>query len=364
MRTITQVAIVAVMAAAAAAGWRYQDRLPWIGGDNQAQANRGGNQPAVVVELATVRTGPVAQTVNAVGTARADEAVVLTAKVTGLIQHIAFVEGQWVERGTTLVGLDATELEAELQQARAEQNNARQLYQRALKLLRTRNVPEARVDELAALLAAADASVQGKAARLADYVVRAPFAGRLGMRNVSVGALIRPGDTITTLDDTRIIKLDFQVPETVIATIKPGLIATARSAAYPGRVFEGVVRTIDSRIDPVTRSVAVRARVPNPEGLLKPGMFLTVDLVVGVKPAAILAPEEAVLASPGGQYVFVVEGGKARRRSIVTGRRLPGEVEVLRGLVRGDQVVVGGTQKLRDGLAVAPRGGAETTPEG
>ena len=356
MRTITQVAIVAVIAAVAAAGWHYQDRLPWVGGDNQAQANRGdGGRRAVVVEVAKVRVGRVVRTLDAVGTTRADEAVVLTAKVTGLIQRIAFIEGQWVERGTTLVSLDATALEAELQVARAERENARNLYQRAQKLLRTRNVAQARVDELAMLLAAGDASVQAKQAELADYDIRAPFSGRLGMRDVSVGALIRPGDPITTLDDTRVVKLDFPVPETELASIEPGLAVVAESIAYPDRRFDGIVQTVDSRIDPVTRSIAVRARLPNPEGLLKPGMFLTVHLVVGVKENAVLVPEEAVLASAGGQYLFAVDNDKAVRLPVVTGRRFPGEVEVLSGIAPGTEVIVGGIQKVRDGVPVTRR---------
>ncbi len=365
MRTITQVAIVAAIAAVAAAGWHYQDRLPWVGGDNQAQANRGdGGRRAIVVEVAKARVGRGTRTLDAVGTARADEAVVLTPKVTGLIQRIAFAEGQWVERGTTLVNLDATMLEAELQEARAEWENARTLYQRALKLLKTRNVAQARVDELAMLLTAGDAAVRAKRAELADYDIRAPFSGRLGMRNVSVGALIRPGDPITTLDDTRVIKLDFPVPETALASIEPGLAVVARSTAYPDRRFDGIVQTVDSRVDPVTRSVAVRARLPNPGNLLKPGMFLTVQLVVGVKENAVLVPEESVLASPAGQYVFAVVEGKAVRRPIVIGRRLPGEVEVLSGIAPGAEVITGGIQKVRDGVPVTRRDGGAAAAGG
>lgn len=358
MRTTIQVAIVAVVAAVAAAGWQYQDHLPWVGGDNQAQANRGdGARPAIVVEVAKARLGRVERTLDAVGTARADEAVILTAKVSGLIQRIAFAEGQWVERGTSLVSLDATELEAGLQKVRAERENARMLHARSLKLLRTRHVAQARVDELRMLLAASDAAVLEKQAELADYDIRAPFSGRLGMRNLSVGALIRPGDPITTLDDTRVVKLDFPVPETAIASIERGLAVIARTAAYPDRRFDGVVQTVDSRIDPVTRSVTVRARLPNPAGLLKPGMFLTVHVTLGVNENAVLVPEEAVLASPGGQYVFTVENDKAVRRPIVMGRRLPGEVEVLSGVAPGADVIVGGIQKVRDGVPVTGRDG-------
>lgn len=357
MQLTTQVAIVAVAAIAAVAGWQVQQQLGWFGGDGEDGATRvAAARPALEVELAPVRVGPLTVTVKAVGTARADEGVTLTPKVTGLVRRIGFLEGQWVEAGALLLGLDATALEAELAEARAALENAGQLHRRSLKLLKTRNVPQARVDELAAQLAGSKARVDGINARLGDYEVRAPFAGRLGMRNVSVGALIRPGDPITTLDDTRVIKLDFEVAETVLAALSPGLEVTAHSAAFPADSFHGRVVTIDSRVDPVTRSVKARARLPNPDQRLKPGMFLTVTLATGTKQNALLVPEEAILVSPAGHYLYAVEDGKAVRRGVRLGQRLGGEVEVLDGLDPGAEVVTGGVQKVRDGLPVRQRG--------
>ena len=362
MRTTTQVAIVAVAAVAAAAGWHYKERLPWTG--SEADLTRVAAVPDTrEVDLATVRVDSVVVIVKAVGTARGDEGVALTPKVTGLVESVSFEEGQWVEEGSVLLQLDSTALQAELAEAEAELANARQLHKRALQLLKTRNVPQARVDELQAQLAVAEAKVRGTKARMADYDIRAPFAGRLGLRNVSVGTLIQPGDEITTLDDTRSIKLDFEVPETLLAELAPKLPVTATSVAYPDREFRGSVVTVGSRVDPVTRAITVRARLPNSEDLLKPGMFLTVNLSVGIKENAILVPEEAILASPAGHYVFMVVDGNAVRRPILIGQRLRGEVEVLEGLGPDAEVVVGGVQKVRDGVPVRQRGIEEETAQ-
>jgi membrane fusion protein (multidrug efflux system) len=175
---------------------------------------------------------------------------------------------------------------------------------------------------------------------------------------VSDGALIRPGTRITTLDDTTTIKLDFEVPETALANLEPGLEISATGAAFPERVFFGRVATVDSRVDPISRSIRVRAAVPNPEGLLKPGMFLTVQLVLGRRPNATLIPEESVVASGASQFVYRVVDGKARRTPVVLGQRLPGFVEVLSGVKPGEQVIIGGVQKVRDGVPVRDAGAA------
>ncbi len=182
-------------------------------------------------------------------------------------------------------------------------------------------------------------------------MIRAPFSGRVGLRRVSVGSLVNPGAVITTLDDTSTIKLDFTVPETFLADVTPGLAITARSAAYPAQAFVGKVSSVDSRIDPTTRSVTVRALVPNPSGLLKPGMFLTVLLSRGAADA-LLVPEQALVPEQGDVFVFVVKDGIAEKRLVRTGQRRVGEVQVVQGLAAGEFVVTEGTQKLRDGVSV------------
>ena len=353
MRVVTQLAIVMVLAAVGGGVWYYQDRLPFR---SAPAAEKQGRPPAreVAVEVAAARTGEITITVEAVGTTRANEAVIITSKVRGMIAKISFQEGRKVKAGVVLVEMDAGELKAELEEKRAERDNARQLLNRARLLLRKRNVSKARVEELEAGLQAAEARVRANQARLADYVVRAPFDGRLGLRRVSRGALVEPGDEITTLDDVTPIKLDFEVPEVALGRLAPGLPFVARSAALPDRSFTGKVVTIGSRVDPVTRSIAVRGAIPNDDEMLKPGMFLTVTLVAETRPQAVLIPEEAVVSSASGHFVFALHGGKAVRTEVELGQRLPGEVEVLSGLEPGVIVIIGGLQKIRDGVAVRP----------
>ncbi len=182
-------------------------------------------------------------------------------------------------------------------------------------------------------------------------IIRAPFAGRVGLRNVSVGSYVSPGTVITTLDDTSVIKLDFSVPEVFLSTLQEGLQVSARTAAYPDVEFHGKVSSIDSRLDPISRSIVVRAHIDNKDGRLRPGMFMTVKLIRADAPTLML-PEEALVPEGSRKFAFVVRDGKAARTEIQTGRRRPGEVEIVSGLQEGDLVVTEGTQKIRDGVAV------------
>jgi membrane fusion protein (multidrug efflux system) len=168
---------------------------------------------------------------------------------------------------------------------------------------------------------------------------------------VSVGSFVAPGAVITTLDDSSQIKLDFTVPEAVVAAMKPGLTLEATSVAFPGRTFAGKVVSVDSRVDPGTRSVLVRAIVPNSEGLLKPGMFMNVRLARGAADLLVV-PEETLVPEQGDVFVYVVQDGKASKRRIQTGQRRVGSVQVTEGLQSGELVVTEGTQKLRDGASV------------
>jgi membrane fusion protein (multidrug efflux system) len=175
------------------------------------------------------------------------------------------------------------------------------------------------------------------------------------MRHVSPGALIEPGGPIVSLDDISVIKLDFQVPEKNLSNLRVGQEITAQSEAYPTRVFFGTVTSIDTRVDPVTRAIAARARIDNTDLALKPGMFLLVELGVSERHNAVLIPEEAVVSDGTARFVYVVVDGQAKRRSVALGQRLPGEVEVLDGVKAGEAVIVGGVQKVRDGTPVAAR---------
>jgi membrane fusion protein (multidrug efflux system) len=362
MRVTTQLVIVVMLATAGAGAWCWNDQRVSQAAEGNRQT-RGGGRP-VGVEVAKPRIATVAVTVEAVGTALANEAVNITPKVSGIIGKISFKEGGRVKKGDVLVELDATELNANLEEQRIALQQAQRLYDRALALFNNRTVSRARIDELQASLQGAKARVRANEARLQDYVIRAPFSGRLGLRRVSVGALVNPGMEITTLDDISSVKVDFRVPESVLALAKPGLRIQAESVTY-SEIFDGIVKTLDSRIDPVTQSIELRTEFPNPDGRLKPGMFLTAKLSIDSRDNAVLVPEEALISQGATHFVFLVRDGKASRTRVRIGERLIGEVEILEGVSADDSVVVRGLQKIRDGSTVKPiKPGQPSPPKG
>lgn len=307
---------------------------------------------AIPVVTAPARVGPIVETYGAIGTASANEAVMITSKVTGIVRSIDFNEGEMIPAGKVLVELEDRELKANLSAAQADVRNAKQTYDRTVKLAAGQNAPQARVEELQAALQSAQARADATAARLADMTITAPFAGKLGLRRISLGTLIQAGTVITTLDDASIIKMDFSVPETLLSALSPGQSIEAITGAYPDRRFVGTVRTIDSRIDPSTRAFAVRAEIPNNDGVLKPGMLLTLQLALARRESAILIPEEALVPQGDKQFVYVVEDGKARRKEVEIGSRMKGTVEIRSGIEPTAVVLIGGTQRVRDGTPV------------
>ncbi|MGB5103306.1 MAG: efflux RND transporter periplasmic adaptor subunit [Steroidobacteraceae bacterium] len=326
---------------------------PQTGPRTSAAGGAGGfSQMAVAVVAVPAQSRQLALELEALGTANANESVEITAKVANQVTAVRFEEGQQVRRGDVLVELDGAQARADLAAAEAALAESRSQYQRSRELYTTKVLSDSQIEQIEATFKANQARVDSARARVADTVVRAPFAGRVGLRRVSVGSLISPGTVITTLDDTSTIKLDFTVPETFLSAVEPGLGIVARSVSYPDASFAGRVSSVDTRVDPATRSVTVRALVPNPEGLLKPGMFLTVRLSRGAVDA-LMVPEEALVPEQGNVFVYVVEDGVARKRSVRMGQRRVGEVQVLEGLAAGELVVTEGTQKLRDGAAVS-----------
>jgi membrane fusion protein (multidrug efflux system) len=249
------------------------------------------------------------------------------------------------------VQLDDAQARADVAAAEAAVAESERLYNRSRELMSTEALSKAQFDQLEATLKANRARLSAANARLEDTVIRAPFSGRVGLRRVSVGTLISPGDVITTLDDTSVIKLDFSVPENFLASLREGLAVRASAPAFPGRTFAGKVASIDSRVDQNTRSVTVRALLANEDGALRSGMFLNVSLANDER-EALTIPEEALTPEAERQFVFVVADGKAERREVRIGGRRPGSVEVLAGLAAGEQVIVEGTQKVRDGVPV------------
>jgi len=359
MRALTQLAMIVVLGGAGATAWTYREPLTalWSAPPATAagpQAGQQGGSRTVPVVAKPVRVGRVIETVEAVGSTLANESIVVTSKLPGIVREIRFEEGQAVRAGQVLVQLDDRETLAELEQARAARESARQTLARTRQLLEQRAAPQARVDELEQTFRGAEARVKAVEARFQDLSITAPFPGRVGLRRVSVGALVQPTTQITTLDDTSVVKLRFSVPETALAALQVGAEVDARSGAYPGRRFTGRLSVVDTRVDPVSRSVEARAELPNADGALKPGMFLSVQLVTAERPQALLVPEEALVPEGTRQFVFVVKDGRAVRTEVKLGARIPGEAEILEGLAPNAVVVTGGVQRIRDGAAVRP----------
>ena len=304
----------------------------------------------VLVAEATVASFPLV--VEALGNAAANESVEIRPVISATLTHIEFEEGQEVQAGAVLARLENVEALAEVASARATLAESDAQFRRMSELYKTKAVAESQLNEITARRDADHAALAVAEARLNHTVVRAPFAGRLGLRRVSPGSLVGPMVVITTLDDTRTIKLDFDVPEVFLARLETGLEVNARSAAWAEEVFLGKVVSVDTRVDPVSRSVKVRALLDNETGHLRAGMFLTVTLF-RQDIEALLVPEEAIVPERSEQFVWVVgPDGTAEYRAVRTGRRRPGEVEILDGLQAGERVIVEGTQKARPGAAV------------
>jgi len=315
------------------------------------ERGRGPGGGATRVITSVLRAERLVDEIEALGTARANESIEIKPRIASIVTRIAFGEGDVVRRGDLLVELENSEIRANLAVAEAALTESRSSYERSLSLRATQAISEASLEQLRAAMQVDEATVEAAKARLANTYIRAPFDGRVGLRRISPGGYVDTNTIITTLDDTDPIKLDFSIPEAFLAAVSEGMDIIAHSLVYPDRDFRGVVDSIDTRLDPVSRSVMVRAVIRNTEAALKPGMFMTVDLQQD-RGEVVLAPEEAIVPEADRQYLFLVEDGMARKREVVLGRRIPGAVVVLEGAGPGDIVVSEGTQKLRDGMAV------------
>jgi membrane fusion protein (multidrug efflux system) len=313
--------------------------------------------PATPVFVTEVRLAAIEDRIEALGTLRANESVELTSAVTETVTALHFDDGDRVEAGRVLVEMTSAEEHAQLEEARATVAEARRQYERIRSLRQKQTAAESLLDQRQREWETGRARLAAIESRLADRLVRAPFAGVVGLRNVSVGALVEPGDLITTLDDDSVMKLDFSVPAVYLASLAPGATVTASTRAWEARHFEGEVKSIDSRVDPVTRTLIVRALLPNPDHALRPGMLMEVELL-NRRREAIVIPEECLLAQGNRRFVFVVDKNQdnsVERREIRIGTRRPGEVEVISGLSVGELVITDGALKVRPGSRVAIR---------
>jgi membrane fusion protein (multidrug efflux system) len=315
----------------------------------------GGSDPLPVVVAPVVEEAQFGDTLEALGTTRAYESVLITANVTEFVREIRFEDGQEVKAGDVLVVLEKDEEEAALKSARALLEERKAAYNRALELEQQQAMSTATLQEREALLQQIEGEIEGIEARVRDRVIRAPFDGTLGLREISPGALVRPGDTVTTIDDLSRIKVDFDAPSVFLSALRPGLDVEGRVDAFAGRVFTGTVATINSRVDPVTRTVTVRAILPNEDRQLRPGLLMSIRLTKNPR-TALLVPEGAVIQRGKQSFVFAIDQSGPQplveERRVQLATRVPGQVEVLSGLEADDLVIVHGLMQARPGQPV------------
>lgn len=325
---------------------------------------RGADRP-VQVTTQVVQPRAFSDNLHALGTVHAREAITVTAKVSETVQQVHFDSGDTVTRGAPLVTLSGQQQQAALSEAQAAANEATRMYKRQSDLAAQQLIARASLDTQAAMRDAANARVAQIRAQLGDRVIRAPFAGVLGIRKVSPGALVTPGTPIATLDDIARVYIDFPLPESDLAFAGVGQRVSGSSASWPGRSFDGTVSAIDSRIDAASRALTVRADFPNPDQALRPGMLVEVS-VHRAQRQALLLPEIAVVQVGGKTFVWRVNAqDKVAQVDVTIGARHDGLAEIVSGLKAGDRIVVEGTGKLRAGNSVqddAASGKANPTP--
>lgn len=326
-------------------------------GSNGAEQRNGGGERPIPVTTQQVRIQPFSDTVLALGNVKAREAITVTAKVSETVEKVHFDSGDVVAAGAPLVTLSGRQQQAALEQAEATAKEAERLYQRQSELADQQLIARSSLDTQLAVRNATRARVAQMRADLGDRVIRAPFGGVLGIRQVSPGALVQPGTAIATLDDTARVYVDFPVPEAMLATLAVGQKVSGTSPAYPGRSFEGQVSTIDARVDEATRAVTVRGDFTNTDRALRPGMLVQVTLSRPER-QALLVPEIAVVQVGTDSFVYRVKpDSSVERADVKVGSRRDGMAEIAEGLKVGDRIVVDGTGKLRVGSRIVDAGG-------
>jgi membrane fusion protein (multidrug efflux system) len=320
--------------------------------DNKVVKKAPKEKPAAAVVIGYVEQQRVANEIEAVGTLIANESVQITASVTDNITSVNFEDGQAVKKGYVLVTLTNDEQNAELAEAQANLTESIRQVER-LESIGVSYASKSGIEIAKANVEVNKGRLEITKARLTDRIISAPFSGVLGIRRVSVGALVTPGSEITRLDDISVLNLDFTVPEIFSHGLSNNSRVTATSSSISGEQFEGTVSFFEKRVDPATRAVLVRAKIPNPDLSLLPGMLMNVTLYSKEYLAAIV-PEGALQQVGSNSSVFVVkDDSTVEKRKVVIGKRLPGKIVVNQGLKVGETVVVDGTLTLRDGSAIS-----------
>ncbi|HPF60720.1 MAG: efflux RND transporter periplasmic adaptor subunit [Gemmatimonadales bacterium] len=324
------------------------------GGDAAAPGQGGGPPPATPVEVAVAFRDTVVDAITATGEVEPLQQVELTPDVDGRVTELLFREGSRVAQGAPLLKVDDAELRAQVARATADRDLANQALERTRVLLADRAAAPADLERAEATARAAEAALELLAVRLERTTVRAPFAGLIGARRVSLGDYVTPQTPLLTLQTVSPQRIAFQVPERYATSLARGQEVTFRVAALPGRTFTARVDFVDPVVTLPARAITVKAVAPNADGALQAGMFVEARLATETRAAATIVPEEAISPSAGASFVWVAIDGKATRREVELGVRTPGFVEVVRGVDPGEQVVVAGLERLYEGAALSP----------
>lgn len=313
-----------------------------------AKTAAGPASTAVAVSTVKVERVALTEGVSAVGSLRSEDSVIVRPEVAGRIAEINFEEGGRVTKGQLLVRLDDGVVRAQLQQARANLSLAQSQYRRAQELSQRGFISGQARDEAASQLKVQQAAAALAQAQLEKTVILAPFDGWIGLRSVSVGDYVSPGDDLVPLESIDPLKVDFRIPEQYLNQVRVGARLAVQFDALPGQTREGTVGAISPLVDVGGRSILLRATIPNADALLRPGMFARVQLQFADTPSLVV-PEAALVPSSEGQYVFRLVDDRARRVAVTVGQRRGGKVQILSGLDDEDQVLVSGLQRVQDG---------------
>jgi len=307
---------------------------------------------AVTVKTQLVTESSLVRQVNSLGTALANESVQIVSNASDYLTELHINEGKRIEKGQLIAQLNDVEERARVAELSASLVDQKRQLERVRNLARTQATAQSLLDEQQTKVNTTQAQLDGVKARLNEMTIRAPFSGVLGLRQVSEGAYLTAGTVLTTLDDLSQIRLEFSVAEYYLALLKPAMTVHASSVAYPDKVFSGQIKAIDTRLDPVTRSVKVHALVPNDQLELRPGMLLNVKVTLAEQQALQIS-EKAIVPLQNKHYVFLLQpDNSVIQTEVQLGQRLPGQVEIVSGLKTGDEVVIEGTTKIRSGSLV------------
>jgi len=350
-RNLGLLALVGIVLAAGAGFW-FGNRRAGPPPTSAAAPAAAAQAPAVVVEATKVVTASLPQAITTVGSLRSDESVTVRPEVAGRVNEIAFREGQRVAKGDVLIRLDPAINAAEVQQARANLTLAKSKFDRAVDLAKSNFISSQAKDEAENNLRVAEAALALAEARLAKTEIRAPWAGVIGLRQVSVGDYVKEGADIVNLEVVDPLKVDFRVPEIYLSQVRVGQTLEVGLDALPGKTYAGSVLAINPLVDAAGRSIVIRAQVRNTDTRLRPGMFARVRLITDARAESLVIPEQALVPQGTDQYVFKIVNGKAQRVKVDIGQRRDARVEIVSGLSSDDVVVTAGHIKLRDGAPV------------